>query len=313
MLLGEFFAVGVVLMWAGSAVCFDYVNQFFTSIHANIIRFLFGFLWITLLLWLVSGRLFFTGVNMEALLWLCGAGVVGLVFGDYFLFAAYRLIHASYTQLLMTLSPLFAALTSFFLLKEALTFRVLLGMMVTLGGIALTIVKRDFAVGSSRNHLKVSISGKGIFFAVLSALGQGVGLVLSKKGMQVYQISAGAEASVFYISIAATQIRVIVGFICFFLMTLCIKGGIPHFFQSVQNAKVIAITGLGALFGLGIGVPLSLLALQYAQAAVVSTIIATVPMAILIYRRFFHHQHISWGEWLGVMMAVLGVGMMVCR
>ncbi|MBQ7550991.1 MAG: DMT family transporter [Bacteroidales bacterium] len=313
MFWGEFFAVGVVLMWAGSAICFDYVNQFFSSIHANIIRFLFGFLWITLLLWMISGRFFFSGASTEALWWLCGAGVVGLVFGDYFLFAAYRLIHASYTQLLMTLSPLFAAVTSFFLLHEALSLRVLLGMMVTLGGIALTIVKKNFATASDRSRLKIAISGKGIFFAILSALGQGVGLVLSKKGMQAYHISAGPETTVFYISIAATQIRIIVGFICFFLMTLCMKGGMVHFFHSVQNPKVVAVTGLGALFGLGIGVPLSLLALQYAQAAVVSTIIATVPMAILIYRRFFHHQHISWEEWLGVMMAVLGVGMMVCR
>lgn len=310
-MLGEIFALGVVLMWSGSAICFDFVNQHIASTQANLVRFFFGFLFITFLLFCISGNLFFTHANWETIAWIAGAGVVGLVFGDYFLFAAYRLIHASYAQLIMTLSPLFASFASFFILQETLSWEIILGMFVTLTGIALTIVKKNKSSNSSANNLHISVSGKGILFAILSALGQGIGLVLSKKGIQIYHDIAGTAATDFYISIAATQIRVITGFICFCLIVLCTQSGVSTLLQSVQKSKVMGLTCMGALFGLGIGVPLSLLALQYTQTAVVSTIIATTPIVILIYQRIFHKKPIALIELSGIIISVIGVAIMV--
>lgn len=312
-MLGEIFALGVVLMWSGSAICFDFVNQRIVSTQANLVRFFFGFLFITFLLFCISGDFLFAHADWETIAWIASAGVVGLVFGDYFLFAAYRLIHASYAQLIMTLSPLFASLAGFFILQETLSWKILLGMFVTLSGIALTIVKRERNHDDSANNLHLSISGKGILFAVLSALGQGIGLFLSKKGIQVYLDVAGITATDFYISIAATQIRVITGFICFVLIVLCSRHGFTALFQSVQKSKVMGLTCLGALFGLGIGVPLSLLALQYTQTAVVSTIIATTPIVILIYQRIFHKRPIALIEISGIILSVIGVAIMVFK
>ena len=305
-MIGELFAIGVAFLWSGSAIFFDYVNRTLSALNSNLIRFFFGFFPITILLLCISGDFFFAHANFVSVLWIASAGFVGFVFGDYFLFASYKLIHASYTQLIMTLSPLFAALTGFLLLGERLTYNILLGMLVTLFGIALTIVRKP----ESAQKFGLAISKRGIFFAVLSALGQGVGLVLSKKGLAEYHLSAGAACTDFYISIAATQIRIITGFVCFLLIVMLRRGGARDFVGSFRHPKPVAASCAGAFLGLGVGVPLSLLALQYTQTAIVSTIIATVPIIILLYNRIFKKRKITVKEAVGVLLSVAGVAVL---
>ena len=53
---------------------------------------------------------------------------------------------------------------------------------------------------------------KGILFALIGALGQGVGIVLSKQGMIAYE-QVYLPDNPLYIPLAATQIRTITGVI----------------------------------------------------------------------------------------------------
>lgn len=302
-MIGELFAMGVVLMWSGSAICFDYVNRSLSSLYANVIRFWIGIIPITLGVWLLSGQPFFAHVDAVTFLWIAMAGVVGFLFGDFFLFAAYRRLHAAYTQLIMTLAPLFAACAGFFVLGERLSLNIVVGMLVTLSGIVVALVKKHRVRGGNTSF---TFSGLGILFALLSALGQGVGLVLSKKGIQLYHL-AYPEGSDFYISMAATQIRVITGWVGFTLWALCaVRGGVRGRIGQC-GASVFGAAAAGAMMGLGLGVPLSLLALQYAHAAVVSTIIATVPLAIMLYQCLFKKEKVSVMEIVGFLLSVLGV------
>lgn len=303
-------AIGVATMWASSAVFFDFANRKLQPINTNLIRMVFAFFPISLLLYIISGHFLLMHADNAVWLWLAASGLVGFVFGDYFLFASYKQIHATYTQLIMTLSPLFAAITGFLILNERLSINVILGMVVTISGIALTILKKNGQSTTIGTKFDFKISGKGVVFGVLSALGQGVGLVLSKKGIEAYHEAAGNLCNDFYISIAATQLRIITAIAGFAVIILLSRNGIAKFRESFNYPKNIWASCGGAVVGLGIGVPLSLLALQYTQTAIVSTIIATVPILLLIYQRIFFKRHISLIELLGVCLCVSGVAIL---
>lgn len=304
-------AMGVAMMWASSALFFDFANRKLQPIYSNLIRMVFAIIPISILLYIISGNFLVMRASSEVWFWLVASGFIGFVFGDYFLFVSYKLIHATYTQVIMTLSPLFAAITGFILLNERLNVNVIMGMLITILGIAMAIIKKNNNEGESDKTFNLKISGKGILFALLSALGQGVGLVLSKKGIEVYHTVSAGSYSNFYISVAATEIRILTGVIGYAIIVLLAKNGISKFKKSFQYPKNVLASCGGAIVGLGIGVPLSLWALQYTKTAVVSTIIATVPILLLIYQKLFCKRKISTFEVIGVLFCVLGVFILV--
>jgi len=87
---------------------------------------------------------------------------------------------------------------------------------------------------------------KVFFFALGGALGQAVGLVLSKKGIGDYD------------AMAATQIRAIFGFGCFALLVTYLKRW-KGIFGAVKDAKSMQSLTVGTVFGPFVGVALSLL------------------------------------------------------
>jgi len=231
--------------------------------------------------------------------------LVGFVIGDYFLFASYTLIQARFSQLIMTLAPPFAAVFGFFLLRERMTWIALLGMVLTLTGIALSIMKKQN--GSTNHRLRIQLPMKGVLYALIGALGQGVGIVLSKQGMLAYE-KVHTPIHSLYIPLAATQIRTIVGALLFGLIVL-VKGGMPQFIKSFKDKKALGSVVTGSVFGPFLGVTLSLMAVQHANTAVASTIMATVPILILLPEYLILKRKVTWEQLLGAVISVSGVAL----
>jgi len=99
--------------------------------------------------------------------------LIGLTFGDSFLFLAYKKIGARVSMLVMYLSPAFAVILTFFLLKEKLNLISILGIIITITGILLVFYDRNINRPEKINYT-------GLFFALLASIGQGIGLVLAK-------------------------------------------------------------------------------------------------------------------------------------
>ena len=68
-----------------------------------------------------------------------------------------------------------AALMAFLFLNETLSFTGILGMTITLAGIALVVLERK---EPSTHHIPISMMG--VFYALLGALGQAGGMILAK-------------------------------------------------------------------------------------------------------------------------------------
>jgi drug/metabolite transporter (DMT)-like permease len=163
-----------------------------------------------------------------------------------------------------------------------------------LSGIALVILNRKSNEEGKKKKISLNYSYKGILYALGGALGQAIGIVLSKYGMGDYD------------AIAATHIRVIVGAVSFGIIVSLGKNWyrISLAYSNKSTVKAILI---GAFFGPFLGVYFSLLAVKYTTSGIASTIMAIVPVLIIPPAIFIFKEKVTLKEWIGAVITVIGV------
>lgn len=287
---GELAALATAVFWTATALFFEVASKRVGSLAVNMIRLVFAFVFLFVFTWIYRGQPLPADAGGFNWIWLAISGLVGFVLGDYCLFRAYAIINSRIGMLVMTLVPPITALIGFFLLGEVLSLKNLLGMFLTVSGITLSIFTRPL----NGKRLKLNYPLVGILFALGGAVGQAVGLVLSKYGMQDYD------------PFAATQIRVIAGMIGFtFIILILGKGHLLR--HAIKDRKgMIGITG-GSFFGPFLGVSFSLLAVQLTKTGIASTIMAIVPILIILPSVLLFKQKVSLPEVFGAFISVIGV------
>ncbi|MDH6533492.1 drug/metabolite transporter (DMT)-like permease [Parabacteroides sp. PM5-20] len=307
MYTGEIISLGVAFSWTITAICFEYAGRRMGSLSLNIIRLAMavGMLGLTLLFF--TGTFFPMHAGGEAWFWLAISGFIGYVLGDYCLFNSYLLIGSRWGQLFMTLAPPSAAIAGYFILGEHLKMNAWIGMAVTLSGIALSIFGKGAGI-SPKITLKLPV--KGILFGIGAGIGQGVGLVFSKLGMDYYMQSVDLqdEVAVRLVPFASTQIRAIVGLVGFLVLLFVTRQG-KRFIYSLSDRKAMVSATGGTIFGPFLGVSFSLMAVQYTEAGIASTLMALTPIFILAPSYFFFKQKITLQEIAGAIISVSGVSL----
>lgn len=287
---GELAALLTAVFWTITALSFESATRRVGSLSVNIIRLAFAFIFLSVFSFFHRGVPFPVDASAHAWLWLSVSGLVGFVFGDYFLFKSYTLISSRIAMLIMTFVPPVTALLGWVVLGEVMTLLHLTGMVLTISGITITIVSRQ----NGSRKLRMRYPLKGIFFAFLGVLGQAGGLVLSKYGMQDYD------------AFAATQVRIITGFVVFALIIL-LNGKLSLVQNTLRNRPAISRIGLGAFFGPFLGVSFSLLAIQLTTTGIASTLMAIVPILIIPPAAIFFKQEVKLLDYIGTVISVGGV------
>jgi drug/metabolite transporter (DMT)-like permease len=205
-------------------MAFESAGKKVGSLSVNLIRLIIAFFFIGFYSWVVRGFFFPSDATLFQWEWLALSGLVGFVIGDLLLFQALVVIGARISMLVMALAPPFAALIGWLVLGEVLSPSNLLGMAITLTGIVIVILKREKSEenGAMVRKIKSNYSVQGILLALGGAMGQGAGLVLSKKGMGDYD------------AFSASQIRVLTGIVGF-VFILTFKKRWPRFRAAIQN------------------------------------------------------------------------------
>lgn len=276
--------------WTFTSLAFESAGKKVGSMSVNIIRLAMAILLLGSLSYIRFGHFFPSGATSHQWLWLSISGLIGFVIGDMMLFQAFVIIGARISMLIMALAPPLAALFGWLILEETLTVGNIIGMIVTILGIAMVILGKP--VKGKRINVKYPI--KGIALAFGGATGQGLGLVLSKLGMGDYDPAS------------ATMIRVITGVIGFAILFV-FTGHWPKVILALKNTAAIGRISIGAFFGPFLGVSLSLLSIKYTTTGVASTIMAIVPVLIIPPAVLFFKEKVSWLEVFGAMLAVFGV------
>jgi len=295
--LGEIISLATAVCWTATALAFQQATRKAGSLSVNIIRLLIAFVIYAVVSFFIRGRFFPTDASQFNWIWMSISGLVGFVFGDYFLFKSYEYISARISMLVFSLSPPFAAIISWFALGETMNLQSLFAMLITLIGIVLVVTEKkklDDQKSGKRGNLKLSFPVKGLVFALLGTIGQSTGLVLSKYGMGDYDV------------FAATQIRIITGTIGFVVLISIIKrwGKVK---EAATNVSAMKFISLGAFFGPFIGVYLSLLAVKHTTVGIASTIMAIIPVMIIPPAILFYKEKVTPKEVIGAFITVGGV------
>ncbi len=304
--LGEIISLVVALSWTVTALFADKASHRLGSTTTNVLRLVLASVFLALILWVGVGSPYPVYADGKAWRWLAASALVGYVFGDYCLFNCYLAIGARFGQLFMTLAPPIAAFAGWAILGESLSWKSGLAMAVTLCGIAISILSRG-----EGHHVKLTLPLKGVLLGIGAGLGQGVGLVLSKVGMEHYAslIPPDAPARMgTLVPFASTMIRALVGAVGF-LGVLALERRMKELKGAARDRRGLAYTLMLTLFGPVLGVSLSLMAVRYTSAGIASTLMALTPVFILFPYAFIYHQRIRAREVLGVLVSMTGVAL----
>ena len=302
--LGEIISLIVAASWTVTALFADKASHRIGSITTNVLRLSMAIVFLAALLWVSIGHPYPVYASGQAWLWLALSALVGYVFGDWCLFNCYMSIGARFGQLFMTLAPPMAAIAGWAILGETLTWKSCLAMVVTLCGIAISILSRG-----GGHKVQLTLPFKGVLLGLGAGIGQGVGLVLSKVGLQHYADAIPMNAPsrmAQMLPFASTMIRAIVG-ASGFLALMALQKDLPRLKQAVHDRTGMGYALIVTLFGPVLGVSLSLMAVQYTGAGIASTLMALSPVFILIPYALIYKQRIKFREVLGVLVSMTGV------
>ncbi len=285
---GEISAIGVAVCWTFSALFFEKAGNRIGSLAVNIIRLAMAIVLLGIGTWVTRGMFVPLDATAEQWFWLSLSGFVGFFLGDLCLFYSYTLIGSRMAQLVMTLAPPITALIGFLFLGESLMLLQTTGIAITVLGIVIAMLGKE-----KGERLNFKVPFKGFLFALGGAVGQALGLIISKKGIGHYD------------AMAATQIRAFTGGLCFFLLVTFMKrwGAIR---SASRDRAGIGSVLIGSFFGPVVGVALSLYTIQHTEAGVAATLMGLVPIFIIVPSAIMFREKISIYQIIGAFVSVGG-------
>ena len=249
------------------------------------------------------------------------SGCIGFGLGDVSLFQAYPRLGSRLTILIVhCLAAPFAGLVEWLWLGTTLSAAQMMCGVVILGGVAMALAP------AHETHEERRQFGIGIFFAVLGAIGQGGGVVLSRKAYELCRLAEQPMDGV-----TAAYQRILGGVIISGLALLVVKrqfffaraGGLQPPTDGATNptdgeckspaqstSEKWRASGkwivFNALAGPTLGVSCYQWALKTTPSAVVLPIVALSPLVVMPFSRWLEQERPSRRSTLGAVIAVAG-------
>lgn len=308
-LIGVLTAFLATICWAASVFPFTKAGRVMTVESMNLVRLAMG-TFLVFLAALIFDRNFFSIFSSDYIggwLWLGISGILALGIGDYFGLRMYTILSPRYGSVLTTLSPAMALLMGIIFLNEQLNLIGLCGMAITITGVmTMSLGRKERSNIPDHGHGSVY---KGIIFGIISAVCNGAGLALSKKGF----LTQSALLHNIH-PLTGSFIRFIVATIIVLFFMLANKKLLPNIRNiKVQSGHVLRLAALGVMFGPLLAVSFAMVAIQYINVAVAQTIFALVPVVALFISHFIYKEKISRNALIGVFAAIIGVAVLIWR
>jgi drug/metabolite transporter (DMT)-like permease len=298
-LVGESAAMLTSCLWTVGSIFFTSAGRRIGSFSVNAYRIILA---VGLL---VAAHVVLLGTILPAAtsaqwFWMGISGIVGLGIGDCGLFAAYVTIGPKRTTLIMALSPIFASVGAYMMLGETLSMLSVIGMAITLGGIVIVLSGRQDSLENGLALRKQTIWG--LVFALVGAMGQGIGVVLSKKGLDV-------NTNIQMNPLSAALIRVILGTMFIWALALFSKK-LPDLQKAARDKQGIKYAAAGAIVGPFAGMTLSMVAVANTETGIAQTLMSLMPVIIIPLVWIIYREKTSVRGILGAAMAVTGVAIL---
>jgi len=228
------------------------------------------------------------------------SGIVGLGIGDFGLFAAYVTIGPRRTLLIQASSPIFASLGAYAVFGETISPLSTIGIAITLAGIAIVIFERRKTPEENLQARRRKTWG--LLFGLVSAMGQGFGVVLSKIGM--YE---GVTTAMNPISAALIRMLFAGAFVW---ACILVAGKLPEAQKAVSNRDGMKYAAAGAVVGPFLGMTLSMVAIANAGAGVAQTLMSLSPVFVIPAIWIVYKERTSRRGIIGAIVAISGVAIL---
>jgi len=218
---------------------------------------------------------------------------IGLSLGDTALFASVARIGPHRALLLQTLAPVFTAVLAALWLGQIPRVNQTLGAAVVLLGIGLVVAgsRRDSTSEVPTEDPRQM--GAGWAFGILSAAGQGAGIVFAKEGMESVPF------------VAASFLRMLAGSAGLVVLA-SFGGGLGRAFR-LSGSRGIARVGAASFLGAYLAMMLMMAGVDLAPAAVAAVLLATTPVFGLFLDVWLRGERLTVMALGGTVIAVGGV------
>lgn len=301
-------AFGTLFCWTAGTMIFTIASQRTDPAALNRVRLVYATILLSLIvitLFKVPLKELFLLPTWEEWFWLGLSGIIGLTLGDFFAFSAFRILGSSRTSLFSPFAPVAALLLGMLMLNETINLFGGIGMLISIGGIF-------WFVQTTRKSNQEEIPQKqllqGIGFAILGALGQGMGLVCAKKGLNITHVS-GNDIN----PVHATWIRMFIGALAAYSLALFKRNVWNEFKTITGNAFTFTPTIMGTLFGPVAGVSLSLFAASQIPVGIAQTIFSLLPLTVMFAAIVSGREKLNVPTVIAALICLLGVVVLVWR
>ena len=282
--MGESLALAAAFGWVGSSVFLERASKETGTLAVNLIRLVIAMLFLGVITYVKRGLVLPLDVTKESFKFLSISGLFGLFLGDFFLYKSYIKIGPRITLLVMTFSPIAVSILSFFILGEKIEEFKVLGMLLTIIGIAIVILKKK----NDKEFSKV-----GFIYDLLAMLWEILGIVFTRLG------------SIDYDSFATIQVRTIPAILAF-IVYISLKKEWSNIKEGILNKKGMIYIVLGTIVAT-LGVTALVEAMKYANVGIVSTLAATSPILIIPISIIFFKEKVSILEGIGALISFVGI------
>ena len=287
----EIAALATVACWTLSCLTSEYVAKRASSLAINVLRMYMAFTFFAVFSFFIRCKAIPLDASSDNWIWLGLSGVIGFVVGDLFLLKSFSIIGSRTSMLIMALVPPLTAVIGFLVLGETLALRHIMGMVLTTSGVSAVILVGENGSKQFKHPVK------GIFYASIGALGQAIGLILTKYGVGEFN------------AFAATHIRIVGGLLGFTILALHIRPW-QQIKYLISQPKLMGFIAASTFCGTFIGIYLSLVSVKYTTTGIASTIMSIVPITIIPFSVYAFKEKVTVREIAGAIAAVAGTCIM---
>lgn len=292
--IGELAAVATALLWTLSALIWTFSGRHIGALAVSFLRLPITCVYVLAYVRIFRGQWLPSDADGRTWLILGVSGFFGFFLADACLFKALILIGPRLTLLVQALTAPLTSLIAWACLGDRLTGQQWLAMAITVAGVVWVVLERRGG-NSPQDRRQLS---QGLILALIAAVAQAVGFVLSKQGI--------GECD----AVDATFIRVL-GALVGYVVLISLTRRWPAMWAAVQKGRVMAVILFGAFVGPFLGVALCMEAVRRCPAGVATTIVGTTPVLILPFVILIYHEKVTLRAVGGALLSVIGVALLL--
>lgn len=292
--IGEIASIGTSIAFSFGPIFFTLAVNEVGSVVVNRMRLIVALIAILLIHSIGFGYALPINVGVDKWFWFALSGIIGLTLGDAALFQALKLIGPRITMLIFATSPIISALFGVLFFGEFLKSIQYIGILITILSAAYVSSHQDGTDG--KYDTKGPLYKRGLIFAVIGALGQSLGLITAKVGLDDG-----------FPSITGLLMRMFAGMLALWIWTFFKKEGLQTIKTFISNKKAIKMILIASLIGPTIGVWLSLIAVQNTEIGIASTLQSLSPIFILPLSYWIFKEKINRQSLIGTLIALVGI------